>query len=334
MGQNRSVSFKPPSSDGLNAPRSPGSLRDRSGTESGGQTGQEGGKLRHAADPGCVLRHEACACGHCGQLLDPKAARGIENRQVFDVTEGPLLVAEHEASIYRCENCRGVTKAAFPDGVVSASQYGERIKAAAVYLNIQQLIPEDRTAQALSDLFGAPLICPASIVAWVRKEGVRAGAGLHVHRRARGEGEGSPSRRSRFRIAGKLQWLHTTPSLTDEKRGAIPESSPASGPSSRPRESTAATSSKSSPQHRLKSCKPSPHSRPVADYGRRSDDEYPIDNTVGFSVLHGCQISSSLIGGGSRLAAELRCELIWYREARRRQRSLPSRARHLGVRRD
>jgi len=42
---------------------------------------------------------------------------------------------------------------------------------AAIYLNIQQLIPEDRTAQALSDLFGAPLICPASIVAWVRKKG-------------------------------------------------------------------------------------------------------------------------------------------------------------------
>ncbi len=50
--------------------------------------------------------------------------------------------------------------------MVSAAQYGERVKAAAVYLNIQQLIPEDRTAQALSDLSGAPLICPASIVAW------------------------------------------------------------------------------------------------------------------------------------------------------------------------
>src|SRR5208337_3440636 len=32
------------------------------------------------------------------------------------------------------------------------------------------LIPEDRTAQALSDLFGAPLICSASIVAWVGKK--------------------------------------------------------------------------------------------------------------------------------------------------------------------
>jgi transposase len=48
-----------------------------------------------------------------------------------------------------------VTKAAFTEGVVSPTQYGERIKAAAIYLNVQQLIAEDRVAQALSDLFAA-----------------------------------------------------------------------------------------------------------------------------------------------------------------------------------
>src|SRR6516162_11877123 len=129
----------------------------------------------------------------------------------------------------RCDKCRGVTKAAFPDGVISAAQYGERVKAAAIYLNIQQLIPEDRTAQALSDLFGAPLICPASIVAWVRKKGedlrqVYARIGERV-----AEVKVRHLDETGFRIAGKLQWLHTTSSLTftfyraDEKRGAIPE---------------------------------------------------------------------------------------------------------------
>ena len=168
------TSSKPPSSDGLKKkPRLPVSLRGRSGKASGGQTGHDGGTLRQVADPDCVVRPEACACGHCGRALDPKSAqgsaKGIEKRQVFDLVERPLVVTEHQASIYRCDNCRGVTKAAFPDGVISAAQYGERIKAA-VSLNIQQLIPEDRTAQALSDLFGAPLICPASIVAWVGKK--------------------------------------------------------------------------------------------------------------------------------------------------------------------
>ena len=162
------TSSKPPSSDGLKKkPRLPGSLRGRSGKASGGQTGHEGGTLRQVADPDRVVRHEACACGHCGRALDPKSPEAIEKRQVFDLVERPLVVTEHQASIYRCHHCRGVTRAAFPDGVVSAAQYGERIKAAAVYLNVQQLIPEDRVAQALSDLFGAPLICPASVVAWV-----------------------------------------------------------------------------------------------------------------------------------------------------------------------
>ena len=111
----------------------------------------------------------------------------------------------------------------------SRAQYGERLRAAAIYLNVQQLIPEDRAAQALSDLFGAPLICPASIVAWVGKKaqelrqvyefiGVRVAETRVRHLDETG-----------FRIAGKLQWLHTTSSLAftfyraDEKRGAIPE---------------------------------------------------------------------------------------------------------------
>ena len=43
---------------------------------------------------------------------------------------------------------------ALADGVTLRAQCGERIKAAAIYLNVQQTIPEDRAAQALSDLFG------------------------------------------------------------------------------------------------------------------------------------------------------------------------------------
>ena len=122
-----------------------------------------------------------------------------------------------------------MTKAVFPAGVVSSAQYGERIRAAAVYLNVQQLIPEDRTAQALSDLFGAPTVCPASVVGWVGKKdeelqpvyeriGERVAAAKVRHLDETG-----------YRVAGKLQWLHTTSSLTHtfyragEKRGAVPE---------------------------------------------------------------------------------------------------------------
>ena len=192
LGRDSSNSSKPPSSDGLKKkPRLSGSLRGRSGKASGGQKGHKGSTLRQVGDPDCVIGHTACACRHCGSPLDPKSAIGIDKRQVFDLAERPLVVTQHQATIYRCAHCRGETKAAFPDGVVSPTQYGERLRAAAIYLNVQQLLPEDRSAQALSDLFGAPLICPASIVAWVGKK-----AQERVHRRRRGRGEGSPSRRN------------------------------------------------------------------------------------------------------------------------------------------
>lgn len=230
LGLDSTNSSKPPSSDGLKKkPRIAGSLRGRSGKASGGQKGHPGGTLRQVADPDHVVRREACACCHCGSPLEPPSAIGVEKRQVFDLPQRPLVVTEHQALIYRCAHCRGETKAMFPGGVVSPAQYGERIRAAAIYLNIQQLIPEDRTAQALRDLFGAPLICPASIVAWVRNKAedlrqVYARIGERVAQvKVRHLDE------TGFRIAGKLQWLHTTssPAFTfyraDEKRGAIPQ---------------------------------------------------------------------------------------------------------------
>ena len=214
LGLDSSNSSKPPSSDGLKKkPRVPSSLRGRSGKASGGQKGHKGDTLRQVADPDCVVRHEACVCRHCRSRLDPKAAAGIEKRQVFDVPERLLVVTEHQAAIYRCEHCRGMTTAAFPDGVVSLTQYGERLRAAAIYLNVQQLVPEDRAAQALSDLFGAPLICSASIVTWVAKKAqelrqVYEFIGVRV-----AEAKVRNLDETGFRIAGKLQWLHTTSSL-------------------------------------------------------------------------------------------------------------------------
>jgi transposase len=230
LGLDSSNSSKPPSSDGLKKkPRLARSLRGRSGKTSGGQEGHKGDTLRQVAKPDFVVPHEACACQHCQTPFDPKSAIAVEKRQVFDLPEKLLLVTEHQASVYRCEQCRGVTKGTFPSGVVSATQYGERVKAAAIYLNIQQLIPEDRTAQALSDLFGAPSICPASVTNWVGKKdeelkpvyegiGERVAAAKVRHLDETG-----------YRVAGKLHWLHTTSSLcytfyrAGEARGAIPE---------------------------------------------------------------------------------------------------------------
>jgi transposase len=229
LGLDSTNSSKPPSSDGLKKkPRAPRSLRGKSGKKSGGQEGHAGDTLRQVAQPDFVVPHEACVCRHCRLPLDPKAPIAIEKRQVFDLPERLLLVTEHQASAYRCANCRGVTKAAFPEGVVSPAQYGERFKAAAVYMNVQQLIPEDRTAQTISDIFGAPRVCSASVVAWV---GEKAEELTPVYERIGERVAGEKVRHldeTGYRIGGKLQWLHTTSSLcftfyrAGEKRGDIP----------------------------------------------------------------------------------------------------------------
>src|SRR5277367_3960325 len=226
---NRPNSSKPPSSDGLKKkPRAPRSLRGKSGKKSGGQEGHVGDTLRQVAQPDFVVPHEACVCRHCRLPLDPKVPIAIEKRQVFDLPERLLLVTEHQASAYRCEHCRRVTRAAFPEGVVSPTQYGERFKAAAVYLNVQQLIPEDRTAQTMSDIFGAPRVCSASVVAWV---GEKAEELTPIYERIGERVAGEKVRHldeTGYRIGGKLQWLHTTSSLcftfyrAGEKRGDIP----------------------------------------------------------------------------------------------------------------
>ena len=123
---------------------------------------------------------------------------GVEKRQVFDAPEPRLEVTEHQAMIYRCARRRGQTRAAFAEGVISPAQYGPRVRAAAVYLNVQQLLPEDRVAQTMADLSGAARLCPDSVVAWGKKEGrgIRGFSG--AHRRACRASLRAPSRRNRL----------------------------------------------------------------------------------------------------------------------------------------
>jgi transposase len=230
LDKNSSNSGKPPSSDGLKKPpRIAGSLRAKSDKTSGGQAGHAGGTLKQAATPDVIERHEAQACRHCLAGLTAAMITGVEKRQVFDAPEPRLEVTEHQAMIYCCAHCRGRTTADFPEGVISPAQYGPRVRGAAVYLNVQQLIPEDRVAQAMADVFGATRLCPDSIVAWGRRkaeefEAVAARiAALVAQAAVRHLDE------TGFRVAGKGQWLHTasTAALTSyrvsARRGDLPK---------------------------------------------------------------------------------------------------------------
>ena len=224
-----SNSSKPPSSDGLKKkPRILSSLRTRSGKPSGGQKGHRGDTLRQVAEPDLVVEHTAERCAHCQAQLLADSRIGEEKRQVFDLPEKPLIVTEHRAAIHDCPACGRRTRADFPEGVVSPAQYGERIKAATVYLNAQQLVPEERVAQVLQDLFDAAAACGASVASWVRR---KAEALAPVYRAIGECVAAAPVRcldETGVRIAGATRWLHTasTPTHTfyraDEPRSAVP----------------------------------------------------------------------------------------------------------------
>jgi transposase len=64
---------------------------------------------------------------------------------------------------YRCHRCRDATTAAFPETVTAHVQYGPRLRATAVYLNVQHLVSEDRVCEAMADLFATASLCPASV---------------------------------------------------------------------------------------------------------------------------------------------------------------------------
>ena len=176
LEKNSTNSSKPPSSDGLTKPpRVAGSLRGKSSKRSGGKRDMPG-DVEAVAKPDVIERHEAQACRHCFAGLTTAMIAGVEKRQMFDRPEPRLEVTEHQAMIYRCAHCRGRTTASFPEGVTSSAQYGPRVRAAAVYLNVQQLIPEDRVAQAMADLFGATTLCSDSVVAWGKRKAEDFGA--------------------------------------------------------------------------------------------------------------------------------------------------------------
>ncbi|MBF0245335.1 MAG: IS66 family transposase [Planctomycetes bacterium] len=215
IGLNSSNSGKPPSSDGLNKPpvgennnRRTRSLRESSGRKSGGQKGHPGKTLCQSAEPDTVVDHFPDSCGRCGSPLKDTVSTCYQARQVFDLPDPrPLGVTEHRAHDCRCGECGYNTRASFPKDVMAPVQYGARIRAIVVYLLHFQMLPEDRLAVLMKDLFGVGLV-PATIARMsrgcaMRFQGVvdwicgvvKVAAVKHLDETG-------------FRVGGKTQWLH------------------------------------------------------------------------------------------------------------------------------
>lgn len=207
LGLNSSNSSKPPASDGLKKPPRTSSLRGKSGKKSGGQEGHKGHALTRVDNPDRVVDHHPERCATCGDAKTLKASGVRQTRQVFDVPEPKIVVTEHRAHGCVCGACGAHTQAPFPEGVTAPVQYGSGIVARVVYLQTCQFIPEDRTAEAMKDLFGVD-ICPATAAAMERRKAEE----LKPVAEAIGERvKQEPVKNldeTGCRINGATQWLH------------------------------------------------------------------------------------------------------------------------------
>jgi transposase len=205
---NSSNSAKPPSSDGLKKPARVTSLRERSGKKPGGQKGHKGETLRQVTDPNEVVDHYPPACAMCGAGLDPETSVGHSARQVFDLPEPqPLVVTEHRAHDCQCVACGTKTRGLFPDGVNAPVQYGARITAFVIYLLHYQLLPENRLAALMADLFGVK-VATATIARMSRICAERLRGFAATVRDLVAGAQVKHMDETGFRIGGKTQWLH------------------------------------------------------------------------------------------------------------------------------
>ncbi|MDQ7025361.1 MAG: IS66 family transposase [Anaerolineae bacterium] len=153
LARNSQNSSKPPSSDGLKKKPAPKSLREKGKRKTGGQKGHKGETLKMVSEPHHIEVYHVRTCSNCQADLSQVEVTEIEKRQVFDVPPIEIEVTEHQAEIKCCSTCGKRVKADFPEGVNAAVQYGNRLKAQALYLNTYQLIPLARICELFGDFY-------------------------------------------------------------------------------------------------------------------------------------------------------------------------------------
>lgn len=219
LAKNSTNSSKPPSSDGLNKPkRRPKSLREAGKRESGGQKGHGGQTLRQVAQPDEV--HEHGPGTHCDACGGPLRLEVAGKRQVFDLPPKRHEVIEHRVMRARCA-CGKEHSGEFPAGVTAPVQYGPRVSAAAVYLTQHQMVPLQRSAEVLSELFGLPL-SQGTVQAQIEQAHELVEPVVHEIGQALTKQPVTHADESGLRVAKTLHWLHVlcTASLVWMKRHA------------------------------------------------------------------------------------------------------------------
>jgi transposase len=158
LNQDSQNSNWPPSRDKSRHKRQSKSLRRQTGKAIGGQEGHEGTTLAYQAEPDVIEIHRPQQCEHCAAELAPELdVEMVGKRQVLELPPLKYITTEHQIASVCCPCCGKVTTGEFPAGVTQPVQYGPSVKQAVVYLHTAQLLPYERTREAMAELFGLPV---------------------------------------------------------------------------------------------------------------------------------------------------------------------------------
>ena len=198
-------SSKPPSSDGLSKPK-PKSLRKPGSKPTGGQKGHRGHTLKQVAEPDQVVTHAPAA--HCDGCQAPLGEMAVaERRQIFDLPALRFETTEHQVLAGSCVVCGKICHGEFPEGVSAPVQYGPAVLAAVVHLSHHHMLPVQRTAALMGDLFELPMseatVLAASEEAKERLEPTVASIGKAIQ-----EAKVAHADETGLRVAGSLHWMH------------------------------------------------------------------------------------------------------------------------------
>jgi len=212
----------PPSTDRRKRTRS---LREKSGRKPGGQVGHPGVTKGFVEKPDRLIIHAPEACYLCGSSLGESEVAGSERRQVHDLPPQKVEVTEHQAQTKACRRCGAKNKAEFPTGVNAPIQYGEGVRSVAAYLMGYQLLPYERCAEAMNDLFNCHL-SPGTLATLLKEcAGELVGAELIIKEGLR-KSEVLGVDETNLRVHQRQDWVHvsSTDELTllvhDQRRGA------------------------------------------------------------------------------------------------------------------
>jgi transposase len=180
--------------------------------------------LEFVEKPDRLVIHTPHSCYLCGSSLSGREVASTERRQVHDLPPQKIEVTEHQAQTKVCGRCGEKNRGRFPAGVNAPVQYGEGVRSVAAYLIGYQLLPYDRCAEALADLFGCHL-SPGTLATLLKRgAGELVGAVMLIREGLR-ESAVLGVDETGLRVSKRQDWVHvsSTEKLTllihDRRRG-------------------------------------------------------------------------------------------------------------------